>query len=135
MALARLSSRRAVAVAGAGLLLVLVSLLFAAAPLFVPAVAFVALGALAPAWVWISARGARAERKLEAERVVEDEPLAATIEVTRGLLGLPGAEVYDPFTASRLEVAGPLSALRGDRHASIRVLTRFPRRGLQTLAS
>jgi uncharacterized protein (DUF58 family) len=134
MASARLSARRAVAVATGGLVLILVSFVFDAAPLFVPAVGFTALGALAPAWVWISARGARAQRRLQAERVVEEEPLEAIIEVTRGLLGLPGAEVYDPFTASRLEVAGPLSTLRGERCASVRVLTRFPRRGLQTLA-
>jgi uncharacterized protein (DUF58 family) len=133
MASMRLSANRAVAVAGAGLGLILVSLLFDAAPLFVPAVAFALLGTMAPAWVWVSARGARTQRKLPAERVVEDEPLEATIEVTRGPLGLPGAEIYDPFTASRLEVAGPLSPLRGERCASVRVLTRFPRRGLQTL--
>jgi uncharacterized protein (DUF58 family) len=129
----RLSARRAVAVMMGGLVLILVSFLFDAAPLFVPAVAFIALGALAPAWVWISARGARAQRVLHAERVVEDEPLAATIEVRRGALGLPGAEIYDPFTASRLEVSGPLSPLKGDRSASVRVVTHFARRGLQTL--
>jgi uncharacterized protein (DUF58 family) len=133
MTAARLSASRAAAVAIGGLVLILVSFVFDASPLFVPAVGFVALGTLAPAWVWISAQGARAQRRLQAERVVEDEPLEATIEVTRGPLGLPGAEVYDPFTASRLEVAGPLSPLRGDRRASVRVLTHFPRRGLQTL--
>jgi uncharacterized protein (DUF58 family) len=129
----RLFARRAVAVAIAGVVLILVSFFFAAGPLFVPAVAFIALGALAPAWVWISARGARATRVLHAERVIEDEPLAATIEVHRGPLGLPGAEVYDPFTASRLELSGPLSPLQGGRSASVRVVTRFARRGMQTL--
>ena len=48
--------------------------------------------------------------------------------------GLPGAEVFDPFTGSRLEVSGPLSPLQGGRSASVRVVTRFPRRGLHTLA-
>jgi uncharacterized protein (DUF58 family) len=120
-------------VAIGGVVLILVSFVFDAAPLFVPAVAFTALGALAPLWVWISARGAQAERRLHAERVVEDEQLAATIEVRRGPLGLPGAEIYDPFTGSRLEVAGPLSSWQGDREASIRVVTRFPRRGVQVL--
>jgi uncharacterized protein (DUF58 family) len=129
----RLSARRAVAVAVGGVVLILVSFVFDAAPLFVPGIAFAALGALAPAWVWVSARGASAQRILEAERVVEEEPLAAKIEVRRGRLGLPGAEVYDPFTASKLEVAGPLSPLQGDRCASVRVVTHFARRGLQTL--
>jgi uncharacterized protein (DUF58 family) len=129
----RLFAARAVAVAIVGVALILVSFVFDAAPLFVPAVAFIVLGALAPAWVWICARGAQAQRVLHAERVVEDEPLAATIEVRRGPLGLPGAEVYDPFTASRLEVGGPLSPLQGGRSASVRVVTRFARRGMQTL--
>jgi uncharacterized protein (DUF58 family) len=129
----RLSARRAVAVALGGVVLILVSFVFDAAPLFVPGIAFTALGALAPGWVWVSARGASAQRILEAERVVEEEPLAAKIEVRRGRLGLPGAEVYDPFTTSKLEVAGPLSPLQGDRCASVRVVSSFARRGLQTL--
>jgi uncharacterized protein (DUF58 family) len=129
----RLSARRAAAVAIAGIVLMLVSFVFDAAPLFVPAFAFVVLGVLATLWVWVAARGAQAERRLEAERVVEEEQLAATIEIRRGPLGLPGAEIYDPFTGSRLEVAGPLSSWQGDREASIRVVTRFPRRGIQVL--
>ncbi|MGI8506896.1 MAG: DUF58 domain-containing protein [Solirubrobacteraceae bacterium] len=130
----RLFAKRAGAVAGAGVALTLISLLFDAAPLFVPAIALVLIGAAAPAWVWISARGAHAQRNLQAERVVEEQPLAATIEVRRGRLGLPGVEVVDPFTGSRLELGGPLSALSGGRVAEVRVVTRFPRRGLQTLA-
>ena len=130
----QLFARRAAAVAAAGLALMLVTFVFDAAPLFVPAVAFVLLGVLAPAWVWITARGARAQRILHVDRIVEDEPLAATIEVRRGRLGLPGAEVFDPFTGSRLEVSGPLSPLQGGRRASVRVTTRFSRRGLHTLA-
>ncbi len=129
----RLFATRAAGVASAGAVLVLVSFVFDAAPLFVPAVAFIVLGALAPAWVWISARGARVKRVLHAERVIEDQPLAATIEIHRGALGVPGAEVYDPFTASRLEVGGPLSPLQGGRSASVRVVTRFARRGIHTL--
>ncbi len=130
----QLFAGRAAAVAAAGVVLTLVAFLFDAAPLFVPAIAFMVLGVLAPAWVWITARGARAGRILHADRIVEDEPLAATIEVRRGRLGLPGAEVFDPFTRSRLEVSGPLSPLQGGRSASVRVTTRFSRRGLHTLA-
>jgi uncharacterized protein (DUF58 family) len=121
-------------VAAAGLALILISLLFDAAPLFVPAIAFTVVGLVAPAWVWISARGAHVSRQLPGERVIEEQPLAATIEVRRGRLGLPGAEVVDPFTGSRLDLAGPLSLLRGGRTASIRVVTRFARRGLHTLS-
>jgi uncharacterized protein (DUF58 family) len=128
-----LSARRALMLLIAGGVLTLISFLFDAAPLFVPAVAFALLGVLAPAWVWLSARGGLAQRTLNADRIVEEEPLAATIEVRRGWLGLPGAEVFDPFTGSRLDVSGPLSPLRGGRVANVRVVTRFSRRGLHTL--
>lgn len=130
----RLSARRAAAAASAGLALLLIALLFDAAPLFVPAVALTLIGLAAPAWVWCSATGAHAIRHLQAERVVEEQPLSATIEVRRSRVGLPGAEVVDPFTGSRLELSGPLSPFRGGRTANVKVVTRFPRRGLQTLA-
>jgi uncharacterized protein (DUF58 family) len=130
----RLFAKRAAAVALAGFGLILIALLFDASPLFVPAIALILMGLAAPAWVWASASGARAERHLQAERVVEEQPLEATIEVRRSHLGLPGAEVVDPFTGSRLELAGPLSPFTGGLVANVRVVTRFPRRGLQRLA-
>ena len=129
----RLYARRAVAVTSAGAALILIALLFDAALLFVPAVALTLLGLIAPAWVWTSARGARVTRQLSAERVVEDEPLAATIEVRRGLLGLAGGEVVDAFAGSPLPAGGPFSLLPGARTSSLRVVTRFNRRGLHTL--
>lgn len=130
----RLFARRAAAVTLAGFSLILIALLFDASPLYVPAVALILIGLAAPAWVWTSASGAHAERHLQAERVVEDQPLEATIEVRRSHLGLPGAEVVDPFTGSRLELGGPLSPFTGGQVANVRVVTRFPRRGLQHLA-
>jgi uncharacterized protein (DUF58 family) len=114
--------------------LLLIAFLFDAAPLFVPAVALLVIGVSAAGWVWTSAAGASAQRHLQTERVVEDHPLEATIEVRRGGLGLPGAEVVDPFTGSQLDLSGPLSPFRGGRVARVRVVTRFPRRGLHTLA-
>jgi uncharacterized protein (DUF58 family) len=130
----RLFARRAASVAGAGGGLILIALLFDASPLFVPAVAMVLLGLLTPAWVWLSAYGARTERRLQAERVVEDEVLAATIEVRRGPVGLPGAEVRDPFAGARLDVSGAVSILHGSRRTRVRVTSTFPRRGLHVLA-
>lgn len=117
----------AVAVAGGGLLVL--ALAFDAKPLFVPAIALIAIGALAPAWVWCAVRGASATRVLAAHRVVEDQPLQARIEVRRSVLGLPGAEVIDPFTEARFALSGPLSPIRGGRKASVDVTARFPRRG------
>lgn len=130
----RALARRAIAVALCGCLLVLVAFVFDASPLFVPGVALVAIGLVAPVWVTACARGADARRVLGAERVVEGEPLEASIEVRRGRLGLPGAEVVDPFAGTRLDLAGPLSPLRGERRTSVRVVAHFSRRGMQTLA-
>jgi uncharacterized protein (DUF58 family) len=130
----RLFARRAVTVVAAGLGLLLIALLFDASPLFVPAVALTLIGLVAPTWVWFSARGAQARRHLQAERVVEEQLLSTTIEIRRSPLGLPGAEVVDPFTGSRLRLGGRRSPFRGRRVAYVRVMARFPRRGLQLLA-
>jgi uncharacterized protein (DUF58 family) len=129
----RLLAKRAAVVAACGVVLCLVSLIFDAAPLFVPAVGLIALGVGTPAWVWLAAKGAGTQRHLPAERVIEDEPVEATIEVRRGRLGLPGAEVVDPFTGARFELAGELSPVKGDRTTSVRVTSRFTRRGLHRL--
>jgi uncharacterized protein (DUF58 family) len=129
----RLLAKRAAVVAACGVVLCLVSLIFDAAPLFVPAVGLIVLGLGTPAWVWLAAKGAATHRHLPAERVIEDEPVQATIEVSRGWLGLPGAEVVDPFTGSRFELSGELSPVRGGRTTSVRVSSRFARRGLHRL--
>ena len=131
-----LQARRAVGVLVSGLALVLIAFVFDAVPLFVPGVALAAIGALAPAWVWGSARGARVRRVLAAERVVEDEPLEATLEIRRGVLGLGWSrfQVVDPFTGSRLALAGPQSPPREGRRVAMRVAARFERRGEHVLA-
>jgi uncharacterized protein (DUF58 family) len=97
-------------------------LLFASAPLFVPGVAFALLGVLAPGWVWLSGLGATIERHMEQERVVEDEPLEATLKLRRGLLRPPGGEVSEPL-------AGRAVRLPRGRRSTVRVLARFDRRG------
>ncbi len=125
--------RRAASVALAGLVLVLLAFTFDAAPLFVVGFAFAAIGAGAPAWVWLSARNATVVRELQRDRVVEGEPLETTIEVRRGALGLPGAELHDPLTHAPVTLSLPLSLIRGSRSAGVRVVTRFARRGLRTL--
>jgi uncharacterized protein (DUF58 family) len=113
--------------------LCVVSFTFDAAPLFVPALGLIALGVGTPAWVWFAAKGAATQRHLPAERVIEDEPVDATIEVRSGLLGLPGAQVVDPFTGARFELSGELSPVKGDRTTNVRVSSRFSRRGLHRL--
>jgi uncharacterized protein (DUF58 family) len=120
---------RAACVAVAGLTLLLFALLFDAGPLFVPGLAFTLLGAGTPAWIWMAARGARVDRELHADRVVEEEPLEATIEVSRGPWGLPGGELRDPLAGTPVSLRGWLSPISGDRTANVRVVARFARRG------
>lgn len=116
-----------------GVVLVLLAFTFDTAPLFVAGVAFFAIGAGAPAWVWLSARKATLRRSLAADRVVEGEPFESTIEISRGPLGLPGVELHDPLAHAPVLLSTPLSLIRGGRRASVRVVTRFTRRGLRTL--
>ncbi len=124
---------RAVGVAIGGLFLTLVAFMFDSSPLFVPGVAFAALGLAAPAWVWLSARGASVERRLRTDRIVEGEPLEATIEVRRGGLGLPGAQIIDPLVDDPIALAPALSPIGSGRKAEIKIVATFPRRGLHHL--
>ena len=125
--------RRAGAVAVAGLALILVALMFDAAPVFVPGIALLVLGVVAPAWVQLAARGAGIERQLDSDRVVEDEPIEATIEVSRGHWGLPGAAVLDPLAGKPVLLYAPMSLLSGSQSASVRIVARFPRRGIRRI--
>jgi uncharacterized protein (DUF58 family) len=129
----RLFASRAAAVALCGVVLCVVAFIFDAAPLFVPAVGLVGLGLGVPGWLWLAARGAATQRQLPAERVIEDEPVDATIDVRRGPLGLPGGQVVDPFTGTRFDLSEELSPVKGDRTTSVRVSSRFARRGLHRL--
>lgn len=118
----------------AGVALTLAAFLFDASPLFVPGLALVVLGVLLPAWIWAAARSGQVERRLELMSAIEGEPVEATIEVSRGRLGLPGAAVHDPFTGSWLPIASELSPISSGRRASIRVVAHFERRGRKQLA-
>lgn len=125
--------KRAGAVAVSGLVLILVALTFEAAPLFVPGVAITLLGIVAPAWVALAARSASIERTLGSERVIEDEPIEATIEVRRGPWGLPGAVVEDPLAGDAISIRGPMSMISGGNSASVRIVASFPRRGMRRI--
>ena len=67
----------------AGLALLLLGWVFDPSPLFVPAVAFILLGTAVPLWVWTCASGAGLSRELGSDRVIEGEPLRASVEVDR----------------------------------------------------
>jgi uncharacterized protein (DUF58 family) len=105
---------------------VIVALSLGPAPLFVLGVGLLLVGAAAPAWTWLSGSGASASRYLSTGRVVEGQPLEATLELRGGLLGLPTGEISDPLARERVRIP------RG-RRARIKVVARFERRGLRTL--
>jgi uncharacterized protein (DUF58 family) len=81
----------------------------------------------------LAARPATVSRKLQVERVVELEPLEAMIEVRRGVLGLPGAELHDPLASAPIVLKVPMSLIQGGRVADVRIVTSFKRRGLRRL--
>lgn len=117
---------RAVVALGAGAAALLVALALGPAPLFVLGAGLLLVGVAAPAWTWASARGIRVKRELPAGRVVEGQPLEATLTLRGGWLGLPAGEVRDALAGERVRIP------RG-RRARIKVVARFERRGLRTL--
>ena len=125
--------RRAAAVVVAGLALIVVALLFDAVPLFVPGLALILLGVVAPVWVNLAAQGATIDRSLGSARVIEDEPIEATIEVARGPWGLPGAVVVDPLAGEPVSIRSAMSIISGANSASVRIVASFPRRGIRRI--
>jgi uncharacterized protein (DUF58 family) len=123
--------RRAAGIALAGVALIFAALVFDASGLFVPGVAFVLLGAVIPVWIWAASQGAAVSRHLEEQHVVEDQPVEARIVVRRGPFGLPGGEVTDPFAGGTIRLSTSLGTGRIRRVSDLRVVARFPRRGLR----
>ncbi|MGO9754566.1 MAG: DUF58 domain-containing protein [Solirubrobacteraceae bacterium] len=117
-----------------GLALALAALTFGALPLLVAGVGFTLLGVLTPAWIVLCARSAHVRRHMRERRIVEDDPLEVTIEVTRGRLGLPGAEIRDPLAGASVPLSEPLSTVSGGRTVELRIVTRAHRRGRHAIA-
>jgi len=113
----------------AGVALILVALTFDASVLLVPASALLVLGVVVPAWIRVAGRGTSVSRRLHGARVVEEQPLEATIEVRWGPLGLPGGEVTDGFTGGTMALSGRRSPGATGARSAVRVVARFPRRG------
>ncbi|MFL5824220.1 MAG: DUF58 domain-containing protein [Solirubrobacteraceae bacterium] len=116
--------RRAAAVAIAGAALLLAAFTFDSSTLFVPAVALLVLPGLVSAWIWLAGRGAHISRTLDADRVVEDQPVEARIHLT-GWIGLPGAEIRDALSDGSIAISSSATS----RRIELRVLSRFPTRG------
>jgi uncharacterized protein (DUF58 family) len=121
--------KRAGAVAAAGAALTLVALTFDAAPLFVVGLALVGVGALTPLWVGLAAAGLQGRRILATDRVVEGNPVHATVELRRGLFRPPTLELLDPLSGDGDWRGGALWPNGGGRAATISVVAQLPRRG------
>ena len=113
----------------AGLALILAALTFDATVVLVPGAALIVLGVAIPVWIRLAARGASVRRQLHGDRIEEDQPLEATIELGRGRLGLPGGRLLDGFTGGTMTLSRARVPGRGDAHSTVRVVARFPRRG------
>lgn len=111
----------------------LAAYVFDAAALFVPAVALLLVACLTPLWIGLAARGASLARVLHADRVLEGQPLEATIELRSGPLGLPGAELLDPLVRELSGLRPSRGPLRGRAVIEARVVARFSRRGRRVL--
>jgi uncharacterized protein (DUF58 family) len=110
-------------VALVGVALLVTALAFESSTLFVPAISLLLLAGLSSAWIVLAGRCVHISRELEAERVVEEQPVEARIRI-RGALGLPGAEIHDPLSSGAIAISSVRS-----RQIELRVLSRFPRRG------
>jgi uncharacterized protein (DUF58 family) len=120
--------RSALGCTALGVLLLLVAGTFDAEPLYVTGAALVLLGAGAAAWIGLGAWGARIERTIGRRSVVEEEPLAVRIEVTRGRLPLPPGWIDEPLLPE------PVRLNAGRSRARVRVEVTFSRRGRRVLA-
>lgn len=127
-----IAPRRALSVALGGVLLMLTALAFDVSPLFVPGVAFTAIGLLTPLLVWLPARAATVTRELPAREVLEDEQFRSTVAIRAGRFGLPAAQLRDPLSSE-----GPVLWLPPSLHGRelrLEVLASYPRRGRKRLA-
>lgn len=119
----------------AGALLIVSALIFGSAPLLVPGLALLMLGVLLPVWVWLSLQTGHVRRRVGRDRVLEGEPFEVLDEVTRGALGLPGAELIDPLAGEPVPLGRALSPIDGRSQTDVRLSVRLHRRGLHRLAS
>lgn len=126
--------RRAATAALGGVGLILIALAFNSAILFVPGIALVLVCLALPGWIAGAAASTRVTRRLHAERVVEDQPIEATLEVEYGPLGLPGCEIDDPLASRPLALRLRTTPLRRGR-SELRIVARFERRGRRILGA
>lgn len=118
---------RARGILAAGIGLTVVARLFDALPLYVPGVAFLIIGIVAPLWTRLAARGTSVERRLNLRRIEEDQAFDFELEVRMGRTPALSGAVLEPLVAEAIAL-GPRR-----RAGALRVSASFPRRGLRRL--
>ncbi len=120
--------RSAYGCAALGLLLLVVAGTFDAEPLYVTGSALALLGLGAAGWIGAGAWGAHIRREIGKRSVLEEQPLAVTIEAGAGVLPLPPGWIDEPLLPE------PVRFQAGRRSTRVRVEIRFGRRGRRRLA-
>jgi uncharacterized protein (DUF58 family) len=103
------------------------ALAFGSPSLYLPAVALVALGVGAPAWVALASAGAGLDRRLGPATVEEEHAWPVVLAHRRGLVPPPGGDLVEPL------LGRPLPLGRRAPAAGVRVEVRFERRGRREL--
>jgi len=119
--------RRARSIVAAGAALIVVARLFDAVPLYVPGVAFLLIGVVAPVWIRLAARGASVQRRLNVRRIVEDEPFEFELQVRCGRTPALAGAILEPLVAEPIPLGPRL------RTGTRRLTASFDRRGLRRL--
>jgi uncharacterized protein (DUF58 family) len=119
--------RSALGCAALGVLLLLVAGTFDAEPLYVTGSALLLLGAGAAAWIGVGARGASVSRRIGVRSVLEEQPLAVSVEARAGRLPLPPGWIDEPLLAE------PVRFRAGRRLARVEVEATFAQRGRRRL--
>ena len=94
--------------------------------LYVPGIALLALGIGSWSWVALAASGASIERQPGPPMVEEEVPYPLRVQLHRGVMRPPGAELEEPLLGNPLRMTG-------DAPDRIRVDVRFGRRGRRHL--
>lgn len=113
--------------AALGAVLVLVAGLVDAPAFYVPGIALLLLGAVSTIWVRQVARGVSVARELQSRRVVEGEPMLVEVSIRSGRLPPPAGQLRDPL------LRAPVVLSSGRRATTVRIRTRFARRGRRRL--
>jgi uncharacterized protein (DUF58 family) len=121
--------RRPGGVALLGASLLAAAYVFDAAVLFVPGIALALVGLLMPVWIWLAARGTTVSRVLHEDRVIEDQPLEATIQIRRGPFSVARIELLDPLARDVVTLRPFISPLGSSKPIEARIIARFSRRG------